>query len=78
MSTTLIRRMILPTSLPWKSSPGREPHQDLIALGAWSFALTDFSKDYDKLKTDPADVATAALQAVADGVEDVYPGEEAQ
>jgi len=39
---------------------------------------TDFSKDYDRPKTDPADVVTAALQAVADGVEDVYPGEEAQ
>jgi NAD(P)-dependent dehydrogenase (short-subunit alcohol dehydrogenase family) len=39
---------------------------------------TDFSKDYDKPKTAPAEVAAAALQAVIDGVEDVYPGDEAQ
>jgi NAD(P)-dependent dehydrogenase (short-subunit alcohol dehydrogenase family) len=38
---------------------------------------TDFSKDYDRPKTPPAEVAQAALQAIIDGVEDVYPGEEA-
>ena len=38
---------------------------------------TDFSKDYDMAKMSPKQVAEAALQAVIDEVEDVYPGEEA-
>lgn len=39
---------------------------------------TDFSKDSNNPKTAPDVVAKTALQAVIDGVEDVYPGEEAQ
>jgi len=39
---------------------------------------TDFSKDYDKPKIAPNEVAAAALRAVIDEVEDVYPGKEAQ
>lgn len=39
---------------------------------------TDFSKDSDNPKTAPAEVAKAALQAVINGVEDVYPGDEAR
>jgi NAD(P)-dependent dehydrogenase (short-subunit alcohol dehydrogenase family) len=39
---------------------------------------TDFSKDYDKPKIAPAEVVAAALQAVVNEVEDVYPGGEAQ
>lgn len=39
---------------------------------------TDFSKNSDNPKTAPATVAKAALQAVIDRVEEVYPGDEAQ
>lgn len=39
---------------------------------------TEFSKNSDNPKTAPAAVANAALKAVIDGIEDVYPGEEAQ
>ncbi|MBW4475066.1 MAG: SDR family oxidoreductase [Stenomitos rutilans HA7619-LM2] len=39
---------------------------------------TDFSKNSDNPKTAPDTVANAALQAVIDGVEEVYPGDEAQ
>jgi hypothetical protein len=41
-------------------------------------ANSDFSKDNDKLKTNLAEVATAALQAVIDQVENVCPNQEAQ
>lgn len=39
---------------------------------------TQFSQNSTKPKTDPSDIVAAALQAVIDEVEDVYPGEEAQ
>lgn len=39
---------------------------------------TEFSKDANRPKTDPTVVAKAALQAVTNDVEDVYPGQEAQ
>lgn len=57
---------------------------ELAAQGTWVVAVlpgtvdTDFSKNSDNPKTAPAAVANAALQAVIDGVEDVYPGDEAQ
>ena len=38
---------------------------------------TKASKDYPPPKISPAEVAKAALQAVIDGVEEVYPGEQA-
>lgn len=38
---------------------------------------TKASKDYPPPKVSPAEVAKAALQAVIDGVEEVYPGEQA-
>ncbi len=39
---------------------------------------SDFSKDNDKPKTNPAEVATAALQAVIDQLENVCLNQEAQ
>ena len=39
---------------------------------------TPGSKDFPPPKVSPAEVAEAALQAVIDGTEDVYPGEQAQ
>ncbi len=38
---------------------------------------TELAKDWPNPKVAPAEVARAALQAVLDGVEDVYPGEQA-
>jgi len=57
---------------------------ELISQGTLVVAImpgtvdTDFSKDHDKPKTEPAEVVKAALQAITDEVEDVYPGQEAQ
>ncbi len=39
---------------------------------------TGMSKDFPPPKVAPSEVVRAALQAVEDGVEDVYPGEQAQ
>ncbi|MBD2459426.1 SDR family NAD(P)-dependent oxidoreductase [Oscillatoria sp. FACHB-1407] len=39
---------------------------------------TGMSKDFPPPKVDPEEVVRVALQAVVDGVEDVYPGEQAQ
>lgn len=38
---------------------------------------TEMSKDYPPPKVSPAEVAKASLQAVSDGSEEVYPGEQA-
>ncbi|MEA5571498.1 SDR family oxidoreductase [Calothrix sp. UHCC 0171] len=38
---------------------------------------TELAKDWPNPKVAPAEVASSALQAVIDGVEDVYPGEQA-
>lgn len=38
---------------------------------------TKMSKDYPPPKVSPTEVATSALQAVIDGLEEVYPGEQA-
>lgn len=38
---------------------------------------TEMSKDYAGLKVSPKEVAQATLQAIADEIEDVYPGEQA-
>lgn len=38
---------------------------------------TEVSKDYPPPKIAPAEVAQATLQAVTDGVEEIYPGEQA-
>ncbi len=38
---------------------------------------TNLAKEWPNPKVAPAEVARAALQAVVDGVEDVYPGEQA-
>ncbi len=38
---------------------------------------TEFAKEWPNPKVAPAEVASSALQAVIDGVEDVYPGEQA-
>ena len=38
---------------------------------------TKMSKDYPPPKVSPTEVATSALQAVIDGIEEVYPGEQA-
>jgi short-subunit dehydrogenase len=38
---------------------------------------TDLAKEWPNPKVAPAEVASSALQAVVDGVEDVYPGEQA-
>jgi NAD(P)-dependent dehydrogenase (short-subunit alcohol dehydrogenase family) len=39
---------------------------------------TEMGKDYPPPKVAPAEVVREALQAVVDGVEDVYPGEQAK
>ncbi|HEX4984594.1 MAG TPA: SDR family oxidoreductase [Burkholderiales bacterium] len=53
--------------------------QGTLVVGVMPGAVdTDMARDFPGPKEDPADVAKAALQAVEQGIEDVYPGGMAQ
>ncbi|MBW4599297.1 MAG: SDR family oxidoreductase [Calothrix sp. FI2-JRJ7] len=56
---------------------------ELVAQGTLVVAVmpgtidTEMSKDYAGAKVSPVEVVQATLQAVTDGIEDIYPGEQA-
>jgi len=53
--------------------------QHTLVVGVMPGAVdTDMERDFDGPKENPADVANASLQAVEDGLEEIYPGGMAQ
>jgi NAD(P)-dependent dehydrogenase (short-subunit alcohol dehydrogenase family) len=52
--------------------------QNTLVVGVMPGTVdTDLAKDWPNPKVAPGEVVKTALQAVVDGVEDVYPGEQA-
>jgi NAD(P)-dependent dehydrogenase (short-subunit alcohol dehydrogenase family) len=52
--------------------------QGILVVGVMPGTVdTELAKEWPNPKVTPAEVARAALQAVIDDVEDVYPGEQA-